>query len=135
MVFDTSVLVEIALATEDGKQLIDEIVGGNITPYTTTLNLTETLYILCRLLGLEEARKRINLMVGSGYFEIVSSDYVSLEAAECKCLFPITIVDCHALALSRKTRKPSLFYGLEKEVKQIVNSLELWTGNKIYFII
>lgn len=134
MFFDTSILVEILLATENGKQLIDEIVNENITPYTTTLNITETLYILCRLLGLEEAKKRIKLLVNSGYLETVSSDNLSLEAAECKCLFPISIVDCHTLALSRKQGKPALFYKPEKEFKQIISKLETWTKNKIYFI-
>jgi len=135
MVFDTSVLVEIALATDDGREIIDEIVEGNITPYTTTLNVTEALYILCRLLGLEEARRRIGLIVNSKCFEIVSSDNVSLEAAECKCMFPVSIVDCHTLALSKKYGKPPLFYKVEKEFKRIVGKLESWIRNKIYFIV
>jgi len=134
MVFDTSVLVEVALATDDGREIIDEIVEGNITPYTTTLNITETLYILCKLLGLEEARKRIGLIVDSKYFEIVSSDKVSLEAAECKCMFPVSIVDCHTLALARKHGKPALFYRPEKEFEKIIGKLEKWAKTKIYFI-
>ncbi len=91
LVLDTSILIEIALATSTGKKLIDDIINGGIKPYTTSLNIMEALYILCRLLSIDEARKRIDLMKDSGYFEIVNSNEILLEAAECKCLFPISI--------------------------------------------
>ncbi len=134
MVLDTSILVEIVFATDIGRELIDHILNDVIRPYTTTLNITETLYIVCRLLGIEEAKKRVNLLVDSGYLEIVNSDNVSLSAAECKCRFPISMVDCHTLALAREYKIPALFYRLENRFKPIVNQLKTWINNEIYFI-
>ena len=133
LVLDTSVLIEIALATSTGKKLIDDIINGGIKPYTTSLNIMEALYILCRLLGIDEARKRIDLMKDSGYFEIVNSNEILLEAAECKCLFPISIADCHTLALAKKYGFPALFYKLEKEFVPIIKKLKQWVREEILF--
>ena len=36
IVLDTSILIEIALATNTGRKLLDLIVSGDIKPYTTT---------------------------------------------------------------------------------------------------
>lgn len=88
MVFDTSILVEIVLATNIGKELIDFMINDDIRPYTTSLNIMELLYIICRLLNMNEAKKRVDLLVKSGYLNIISSDDVSMIAAECKCMFP-----------------------------------------------
>jgi len=135
MVFDTSVLIEILFATDVGNELIDNILNNNIKPYTTTLNITEALYVTCRLLGMREARKRIELLLNSGYFKTVSSDNVNFEAAECKCKFPISIVDCHTLALARKYEIPVLFYRLEEEFKLVINEIKAWINNEIYFLV
>ncbi len=135
MVVDTSILIEIALATKTGRMLLDNIIDELIKPYTTTLNITETLYIICRILNLDEAKKRLRLIIDSGYFKIISSNKVGMYVAECKCMFPISIVDCHTLALARRYGLPALFYRLEKGFKPIRERLEEWIGNKIYFIV
>lgn len=135
IVVDTSILVEIAFATEDGKELTRLIVDDAITPHTTTLNFTEAFYVICRLLGVEEAEKRTSLMLNSGYFNVVSSDRVGWDAARCKCLFPVSIVDCHTLALARKYSMPALFYRAERELEPIVEDLKEWLGNKILFFV
>ena len=135
IVLDTSLLVEIALATERGKKLVKLMIDNVLVPYTTSLNVTETLYVLCRLFGMDKAEKRIDLMVDSGYFNIVSSDRVSRSAAECKCLFPINIVDCHTLALAREYDMPALFYRREKKFEPIVDDLKKWVGNEIFFLV
>ena len=135
IVLDTSILVEIIFATEKGKELAKLIIDEVITPYTTTLNVTEAIYVMCRLLGMEEAERRVNLMLNTGYFNVVSSDRVGRSAAWCKCLFPISIVDCHTLALAREYNMPVLFYRMEKEFEPIVNDLKKWLGNEIIFLV
>jgi len=135
IVLDTSVLIEIALATERGKELVGLIVDDVFAPYTTSLNITEVLYVLCRLFGMKEAERRVNLMVDSGYFIIVDSDRISRSAAECRCLFPISIVDCHALALARDYGMPALFYRREREFEPILDDLKEWVGNDIFFLV
>ncbi len=105
-----------------------------MNPYTTALNITEALHVTCRLLGIREARKRIELLINSGYFKTVSSDHVSLEATECKCKFPISIVDCHTLALARKYEIPALFYRLEEEFKPVISEIKAWINNEMKYI-
>ncbi|MEB3779092.1 MAG: hypothetical protein GSR85_02505 [Desulfurococcales archaeon] len=41
IVLDTSILVEVALATDTGVRLIDYIINERIKPYTTSLNVVE----------------------------------------------------------------------------------------------
>ena len=135
MVLDTSVLIEIALASTIGKKLIDRIINGEIKPYTTTLNIIEAMYVICRLLGMNEAKKRIDLLKESGYIEIISSTNISIEVAECKCLFPISIADCHTLALAKTYRIPPLFYRLEKEFEPIIEKIKQWINNEVRFVI
>ena len=135
IVLDTSILVEIALATDTGMRLIDYIINERIKPYTTSLNVVEAFYVICRLLGKEEARKRISLIKESRYVEIISSDEVNMHAAECKCLFPISIIDCYTLALAKTYELPALFYKLEKEFRPIIEKLKNWINNELKFII
>lgn len=134
IVLDTSVLIEIALASDKGLELVKLIIDEAFTPYTTSLNVIEALYVMCRLFGIEDAEKRIDLIVKSGYFNIVSSDRVGRTAAQCKCLFPLSIVDCHTLALAKEYNIPVLFYRVEKEFKPILGKLKEWVGNEIFFV-
>ena len=58
IVLDTSILVEIALATDTGMRLIDYIINERIKPYTTSLNVVEAFYVICRLLGKEGSKEK-----------------------------------------------------------------------------
>jgi len=84
---------------------------------------------------MKEAEKRVNCIINSGYFNVVNSDSVSKSAAQCKCLFPISIIDCHTLALAKEYGIPVLFYKLEKEFEPIIDELKKWVGSEILFII
>ncbi|MEM2592018.1 MAG: PIN domain-containing protein [Thermofilaceae archaeon] len=131
---DTSVLVEIALATREGRFLVKLIVDETVTPYTTSLNVTEALYVLCRVLGFEEAERRMNLILDSGYFNVVSSERLSKLVAQCKCVFPVSIADCYTLALAKQYSIPALFYKPEKELQPILEKVKEWIGNEILFL-
>lgn len=119
MALDTSVLLEIALATEEGRGLIKLIVDEELKPHTTSLNITEALYVICRLMGMEEAERRIGLMLDSGYFNVVNADRV-----------PISIVDCHTLALAREYGMPALSYRPEREFEPIIEGAEEVGGQR-----
>ena len=134
MALDTSVLVEVALATSTGRELTEQVLSGNVRPYVTVLNLAELLYVLCRLLGMSEAEERVKLIVDSNYFEIVSSDDLWRYIADCKCRFAVSLADCHTLALARKYGIPALFYRLESEFKPITAELRAWVGSEVFFI-
>ncbi len=135
IVFDTSIIIEIALATTYGKELIKSIIDENITPYTTMLNITEARYILCRLLGIDDSLKRIRLILDSNYFITVNTDELSDLVSMCKCRFPVSLVDCHTLSLAKMMSLPALFYRLEKEFRSIIRELEEWIGNEILFLV
>ncbi len=135
IVFDTSIIIEIALATTYGKELIKSIIDENITPYTTMLNITEARYILCRLLGIDDSLKRIRLILDSNYFITVNTDELSDLVSMCKCRFPVSLVDCHTLSLAKMMSLPALFYGLEEEFRPIIRELEKWIGNEILFLV
>lgn len=134
MALDTSVLVEVALATSTGRELTEQILSENVRPYVTVLNLAELLYVLCRLLGMGEAEERVKLIVDSNYFEIIGSDDLWRYVADCKCRFAVSLADCHTLALARKYGIPALFYRLESEFKPITAELRAWVGSEVFFI-
>lgn len=131
---DTSVLVEALLATEHGRRFIDMVLAEEIAPYTTALNVTEALYILCRLLGPGEAERRVGMLLDSGYLMVVDPRRVGRSAAMCKCRFPVSMVDCHTLALARDYGMPALFYRVEREFRGILEELEKWVGGSLLFL-
>ena len=135
MVFDTSIIIEMSLATTYGKELIKSIIKEEIVPYITMLNITEAKYILCRILGIDESLKRIGLILDSNYFTIVNTDTLSDLVSICKCRFPISLADCHTLSLAKKLSLPVLFYKLEKEFRPIVQELKNWINSEILFLV
>ena len=135
MVFNTSIIIEISLATTYGKELIKSIIEEEIIPYTTMLNITEARYILCRMLGMNESLKRIRLILDSNYFTIVNTDTLSDLVSTCKCRFPVGLADCHTLSLAKKMSLPALFYKLGNEFRPIIQELKDWIGNEILFLV
>jgi len=130
---DTSVLIEIALATNTGEELIDKILSNEIRPYTTTMNIIELEYVLCRALNnLKEAEKRVNRIINSKYFRIIDPYSLRDTIAECKCLFPISLMDCCSLSLAKTYRIPALFYRIEKEFQKHLETIRRWTGKVIF---
>lgn len=131
---DTSILVEVALATEHGKRFVELIVDEDALLYTSSLNVTEALYVLCRVLGSAEASKRVDLMLDSGYFTVISAERLSQLAAQCKCSFPLSLADCHSLALAKQYRIPVLFYRRERELEPLLEKLREWVGSELLFL-
>ncbi len=132
MVLDTSVLVEIALGSSLGARIINEVIERKIIPYTTSLNIIELEYVLCRLLGRDEALKRVSRIIYSGFFYIVDSYTIREEIASCKCSFPISLADCSTLALARSLKMPALFLCIEKEFRKCWNKRREWTGEILF---
>lgn len=120
---DASVLIEILAASEQGKKVIDAMVEGRIEAYVSRLSLTEAGYVACRLWGMKEALERINLLANSGYITIVEDQELLTEVMQCKCKIPISLGDCHTLALASKYRLKPVFLIPEKEL--IANSARI----------
>jgi len=109
-------------------------VEGLARPYTSSLNLAEAYYVTCRLLGREEAETRIGLLLRSGYFNVVEAGRIWRTAALCKCRFPISLADCHTLALAKSYGLPPLFYRVEREFEDILGEIEEWVGARLLFL-
>jgi len=111
IVIDASVLIEMLYDTKIGrkaKKLLE-----NSTTYTTELAITETYYILCKELGSEEARDRINSLLDSGYIDVLSVE--PDKVGDIKCERTISLADSYVLALAEKINAVAVFARREKE--------------------
>jgi len=114
LVLDASVLIEMAYATELGekaKKLIEERLA-----YTTELAIAETYYILCRKIGPNNAREKIENLLDSGYLSVLHIDPLSL--GRIKCERAISLADSYVIALARKIKGVALFARKEKELAE-----------------
>ncbi len=134
IVLDTSVLLEILMRTPYGVKVTRSIYYGEYEPHTTYLNLAESIYILCRRLGYEEAWKRLEILLDSGYFIVHDLSEIYRYIGECKCRFPISLADCTSLSLAKLLNKPILFFKVEEEFKGVLKELEEWLGLRILFL-
>lgn len=116
-VFDTSVLVELALDSPLSKDVRDSVLTGQVQPLTGELNLTELRYILCRSLGSERSTKSVELLRRSNQIRILPSSSFLDHAAEMKCTRSISLVDCVTLAMGESLTVPVLFSKCENELK------------------
>jgi predicted nucleic acid-binding protein len=117
MVFDTSVLVELALDSLLSIEVQDNVRSGQVQPLTGELNVTELGYILCRSLGSERSARSVELLRKAKEIRILSSASFLDRAAEMKCTRSISLVDCVTLAMGESLNVPVLFAKCENELK------------------
>jgi len=119
-VFDASVLIELAYATNLGEKALKLMKQRDI--YTTEFAIAETFYILCRKLGEEEAKKKVNDLLASGFIDLL---YVSpFEAGRIKCKRAISLADCYAIALAEKVKGCAVFAKKEEEMMKEIERKE-----------
>ena len=73
-----------------------------VEAYTTELAITELRYVLCRKLGWQQSKERVNNLLASGYFKVEDTSQLINEAAKIKCQRAISLPDCFILALAHK---------------------------------
>jgi len=112
LVFDASVLIELAYATELGKKALELMKLNDV--YVTELAIVETYYILCRKLGEEKAAEKIENLLESGYVEIFNVS--PIKVGKIKCSRAISIADCYTIALAEKIKGVAIFARKEKEL-------------------
>lgn len=116
MVFDASVLVEVIFSTVGGRlvrrMLVDEVLFG----YVTELAVSELRYVVCRMLGRDEAWRRVDKLLASGYFRVEEISPIVTLASEYKCERAISLPDCFSIALGEYLSMPVLFARREKEL-------------------
>ncbi len=116
MVFDTGVLLELLLSTPGGLLVREKLLRGELFGYVTELALVEARYVLCRRVGWEEASKRVDWLVLSGFIEVEDVSSLCERAAKFKCEVGISLPDCFTLSLADLLSMPALFARREREL-------------------
>jgi predicted nucleic acid-binding protein len=116
LVIDTSALIELIYCDILGQKLKKALETDMIEAYTTELAITELRYVLCRKLGWQQSKERVNKLLASGYFTVENTSQLLNEAAEIKCQRAISLPDCFILALAHKISGNALFARQEQEL-------------------
>jgi len=113
---DTSTLIELVYGTIIGKRLRDAILDEAIDVITHELAIAELRYILCRNIGKEKAKARVEKLLASGYLLVEDISELIETAADYKCERAISLPDCFTLSLGKEGSLPVLFAGREREL-------------------
>jgi len=111
-------LIELLSSTDLSKPLRDAIEGDLVNPYTTFQSLTEAEYILCREIGWEKAREKIEGLTESRAIELVEASELVHETARIKCARAIALTDCYTIALAEKLNGTAVFAHLEDDLSR-----------------
>jgi predicted nucleic acid-binding protein len=113
---DASVLIELLSGTTASRPLQAAIENDEVNPHTTYLALSESEYILCRELGEDNARQKIDNLVQSRTIGIVEDSFLLHEAARVKCGRAIALEDCYTIALAQKLKGTAFFASPEEDL-------------------
>jgi hypothetical protein len=115
---DTSVIIEMLVSSSLGGWVMNALISDSVQAYTSDVNLAEAEYVLCRKLGPEESRSKIDDLKNSNYLTVANSEQVSRIAAQIKCKRAISLSDCFCLATAEATASKPLFAFREKELER-----------------
>ena len=132
---DASVLIEILAGSSLVKDLVEAIVSGDGEAYAARLSLTEALYVTCRLWGLDEASRRMNMLLGSRLIAVIEDRSVWRLAASCKCRVPVSLGDCYTLAAAKAYGLRPLFLRPERELVRHGERVRRWLGADPVFLV
>lgn len=136
---DTSTLIELVYGTPVGEKLRDAMLDEAIEVITHELAITELRYVLCRKIGKEKGKARVEKLLASGYLLVEDISELIETAADYKCERAISLPDCFTLSLGKERSLQVLFAGREKELAAEMESkpfnveilfLEDYTSNK-----
>jgi len=113
---DTSTLIELVYGTPMGERLLDAMLDETIETITHELAIAELRYILCRNMGKEKAKARVEKLLASGYLMVEDISELIETAADYKCERAISLPDCFTLSLGKEGSLPVLFAGREREL-------------------
>jgi predicted nucleic acid-binding protein len=113
---DTSTLIELVYGTPIGERLLNAMLEETIEIITHELAIAELRYILCRNVGKEKAKARVEKLLASGYIVVEDISELIETAADYKCDRAISLPDCFTLSLGKERSLPVLFAWKEKEL-------------------
>jgi len=106
---DSSVLLFGYFAGRTGR--IDQLMKNS---FLNLVTLSETLYVICRIDGIERASSYIEKCARET--TVAPSERVAPLAGGMKCRFPISLADCWTLATGKVFDVPCLFAFRESEI-------------------
>jgi predicted nucleic acid-binding protein len=115
---DTSAIIEYLMGTELGqivKEYFQTLKPGEKV-YCCLYSLSEMVYVLCRLKGLEYTTEKINFMLSSQVVEIENTKEMAMEAGRLKCERAISIGDCSCIATAKITGSRAVFARRERDL-------------------
>ncbi len=118
VVVDTGVWIEYFLETTLGQKFKEKIVEGRISIYISETVVSEIFYVLCRRRGYQEAKKKIDMILGGA--EVIEGREIQMIAGNYKCERAISLSDCFTIAASKSMGFPALFKE-EEEIRQEIN--------------
>jgi predicted nucleic acid-binding protein len=116
LAIDTSALIELIYCDSLGQKLKKALETDMVEAYTTELAITELRYVLCRKLGWQQSKERVEKLLDSGYFTVEDTSQLINEAAKIKCKRAMSLPDCFILALAHKIAGNALFAHQEQEL-------------------
>jgi predicted nucleic acid-binding protein len=119
---DASILIELLLLTERGKNIQNSLIDENLFFYTTKYAIFETKYILCRHLNWNEANVRVEKLINSNYITILENEDINNNGVQFKCQRSISLPDALVLGLAKYLEISALFANEEKELIETVNN-------------
>ncbi|PNV77847.1 MAG: hypothetical protein C0200_04100 [Thermoproteota archaeon] len=112
----TSTMLELIYSTEGGKKLKEALKSERVLGNTSEVNIAELRYVFCRRVGEEEAKKRVDALISSGYIVLHEISKLIDYASHYKCKRSISLVDCFTLALAKEMGVPAVFAKKEEEL-------------------
>lgn len=112
-----------------GEIVVDALTSDSAQAYASEINLTEAEYVLCRKLGVEAAKSKVESLRNSNYLLVADTERVSRVAAEIKCARALSLADCYTIATAKVTGSKALFAfrerDLQREMKKRAYDVEL----------
>ena len=116
LALDSGVLVEIFADSVLGKAIYDILQDGDVTAYTSRVNLAEATYVTCRKMGHERAQLAARDLVDSGFITVREDMRIHSKASEIKCERAMSFVDCYTFAVATVTESTPVFATGEAEI-------------------
>ena len=113
---DTGTLLELVYGTPSGERLREAMLDESIEVVTHELAIAELRYVLCRNMGKEKAKARVEKLLSSGYLLVEDISELIETAADYKCERAISLPDCFTLSLGKERSLKVLFAGREREL-------------------
>jgi hypothetical protein len=114
--FDSSILLEMLAGTEVGNMIANLLVEGKVDAHTSYVNLGEAEYVICRKVGHEIAKNKVQNLIESNFVDIVPTEQLLHLASAIKCERSIAFADCFCIAAAEATNSRALFVSREKEI-------------------